>query len=358
MKVVGILGAGQLAQMMALSAKSLDCRFVFLDPSSEACAFPLGEKLLGAYDDSKLLEQLASASDVVTFEFENVPARVVAQLSKHVTCYPPANALEICQDRLKEKQTFERLKIPTTKFFAVNSLEDLKSAVPKLGLPAVLKTRSQGYDGKGQKVIRSEADIVDGWNALGKSPLILEEFIPFEREVSIIAVRSIQGEVKFYSLCENEHHEGILRLTRNLIDDPMQEKAQVAIQKLLADTNYVGVMALEMFQKGNELIANEIAPRVHNSGHWTIEGAETSQFENHLRAVLELPLKSTKSVGHSAMVNCIGEIRHPEKISAIPNAHLHNYGKSFRAGRKVGHVTIQASTRDEVDLALKTLLSH
>ena len=344
---IGILGAGQLAMMMAQAGKSMGHTFTFLDPSPEACAFEYGKKIIAAYDDPKALQQLAENSDVVTFEFENVPAKSVDILSKHVKINPPAVALETSQNRLKEKKLFNSLSIPTTKFHAVNSLEDLKKATQDLGFPTVIKTISQGYDGKGQFVVKNEADIQNAWEKLGKSPLIAEEWIKFEREVSMIGVRNQKGETKFYSICENIHRDGILRLTKNKPNDPQEKNAQNLVQKIMDHFQYVGVMTLEMFQRGQDLLANEIAPRVHNSGHWTIEGAATSQFENHLRAVLELPLGDTKDKGFSAMINCIGEF--PDNIPDSEHTHVHNYKKAPRPGRKIGHITVQSSSQKEIE---------
>lgn len=350
--VVGILGGGQLAQMIAHAGKNLDCQFIFLDPNKDACAFPLGKSLIGAYDDPKLLEKLALESDIVTFEFENVPFQSVEILSKHVQINPNAKALEISQDRLKEKQSFTSLGIPTTLFASVDSLEDLKKGVEIVGLPCVLKTRSQGYDGKGQKVLRTKEDVDVAWKELGGKPLVVEEFIKFSREVSQVAARNPHGDIQFYSISENEHAEGILRLTLNRPNDPAQEQAQSYARKLMEHMNYVGVFALELFQKGGQLLANEMAPRVHNSGHWTIEGAKTSQFENHLRSVLDMPLGETADIGFSAMVNCIGTMPSKDDVAKIPNTHYHAYGKAPRPGRKVGHITIRCSTQAELEKIL------
>lgn len=350
--IVGILGGGQLAQMIAYAGKQLDCEFIFLDPNKDACAFPLGKSLIGAYNDPKLLEQLAQQSDIVTFEFENVPFQSVEILSQHVQIHPNAKGLEISQDRLKEKQAFTSLGIPTTMFASVDSLEDLKKGVDLVGLPAVVKTRSQGYDGKGQKVIRTKEDIDIAWKELGNKPLIIEEFIKFGREVSQVAARNPHGDIQFYSIAENEHAEGILRLTVNRPNDSAEETAQSYVRKLMEHMNYVGVFALEMFQKGGELLANEMAPRVHNSGHWTIEGAKTSQFENHLRAIMDMPLGKTTDLGFSAMVNCIGKMPDAQDVAKIPNAYYHAYGKDSRPGRKVGHITIQCKTKEELEKIL------
>lgn len=340
---IGILGGGQLAQMLAKSGQRLGYNFSFLDPSSTACAFSLGNALHGSYSDPKLLKELAENSDIITFEFENVPHAALEILSGKAKIFPPSKALEISQDRWKEKKMFQELGIPTTSFARVDRLEDLREQSGKIGFPCVLKTRSEGYDGKGQMVLRKPDDIDSAWKNLGNRPLILENFITFDREVSIIAVRNQKGEIRFYDLCQNEHAEGILRFTFNVPNDLQFEKAKGHMEKLLRALDYVGVLTLEMFEKAGELLANEMAPRVHNSGHWTIEGAETSQFENHLRAISGTSLGSTKSKGFSAMANLIGKIPAPSLIQNLQGVHEHVYGKEPRPGRKLGHLTICVS---------------
>lgn len=353
--IVGIVGAGQLARMLALAGSPLGLRFVFLDPATDACAAPLGEHLCGDYGDEALLAELARRADVVTYEFENVPETSIEFLSGHVPVFPGGEALAVARDRLREKNLFARLGIPTPPFAAVDSLADLKCAVDRIGLPAVLKTRSLGYDGKGQAVLRQTGDIETAWARLGGAPLILEGFVNFRREVSVIGVRGRDGGTAFYPLAENVHHEGILRHSRACPSDPFQVCAQEYLSALFDDLAYVGVLALELFQVGDALIANEMAPRVHNSGHWTIEGAETSQFENHLRAILGFPLGSTRAVEHSAMVNFIGALPDPASVLAMDGAHLHAYGKPARPGRKVGHATLRAQDEDSLRAALLRL---
>lgn len=352
---IGIVGAGQLARMIALAGYPLGLKFLFLDPSAEACAAPLGQLLQGDYDDPALLERLAAEAGVVTYEFENVPAASIAYLEGHCPVYPNSRSLATARDRLNEKQLLGSLGITTAPYAVVDSLDDLKQAVAEIGLPAILKTRTLGYDGKGQAVLREEADIDSAWAQLGGVPLILEGFVRFEREVSIIAVRSRSGECRFYPLAENTHRDGILHLSLSRPGDPMQALAESHARKLLQELDYVGVLALEMFQAGDQLIANEMAPRVHNSGHWTIEGAETSQFENHLRAILDLPLGSTEARGYAAMLNFIGDL--PDRRAVLSSgAHLHLYDKSARSGRKVAHATICAESEAELNSALQALL--
>jgi 5-(carboxyamino)imidazole ribonucleotide synthase len=341
---VGILGAGQLARMIALAGYPLGVEFIFLDPSADACANKLGEHLLGDYNDPDLLAQLTERADVVTYEFENVPAKTAEFLATHTQVHPAPKALAVAQDRLVEKTFFNDIGISTPAYAAVNSLADLEQVMSDIGYPAILKSRTQGYDGKGQSVLKSPDDLAAAWELLQGVPAIVEGFVPFDREVSIIAVRNVSGAVVFYPLSENIHRNGILRVAQCCIDDPMQAQAESYASQLLTALNYVGVLALELFEVNGKLIANEFAPRVHNSGHWTIEGAQTSQFENHLRAILDLPLGSTAPVGKAAMVNFIGGLPRTETILGIDNAHLHLYDKAPRKGRKVAHATICAAT--------------
>ena len=356
MTTVGIVGAGQLARMLALAGLPLGLRFVLLDPAPDACGAVLGEHLCRNFDDPQALDRLASKCDVVTYEFENVPASAMARLAQQVPVYPNPQALAISRDRLTEKTLLRELDIPVPPFQAVDSLEDLERAVATLGLPAVLKTRTLGYDGKGQFVLRSREEIHVGWAQLGRVPLILERFVPFDREISMLGVRDRDGATMFYPVTENVHREGILRLSRCKPDDTMQDRAQDYAGRLLDRLDYVGVMALELFCVGADLMANEMAPRVHNSGHWTIEGAQTSQFENHMRAVAGLPLGSTAPVGHAAMVNFIGDSPIAANVLTIPDSHLHLYGKSSREGRKVGHATIRSGTQTALESSIEQLL--
>jgi 5-(carboxyamino)imidazole ribonucleotide synthase len=328
--------------MLALAAHPLGIEVSCLDPASDACAAPVCEHLVGAYDDARLLDELADRVDAVTYEFENVPAESVRVLTGRTSIQPGAAALANAQDRLLEKRLFRTHGIPTPEFAPVDSPGDLREAVSALGLPAVLKTRRLGYDGKGQAVLRGSDDLTDAWQRLGEVPCILESFVAFQREVSMVAVRGSDASVLFYPLSENTHRDGILRLAVSRPSDPAQQTAEELAARLLEALDYVGVVALELFQTEYALLANEFAPRVHNSGHWTIEGAETSQFENHVRAVAGLPLGSTAPVGHAAMVNFIGDVPDAAELLRLPNTHLHMYGKSPRPGRKVGHATVRA----------------
>ncbi|HEY8097330.1 MAG TPA: 5-(carboxyamino)imidazole ribonucleotide synthase [Methylobacter sp.] len=352
---VGVLGAGQLARMIALAGIPLGLEFIFLDPSADACANRLGEPLIGDYNDPALLAQLAERADVVTYEFENVPAEVAEFLTSHTQVHPSPKALAVAQDRLVEKTFFHDIGIPTPDYAAVDSLESLQHAMTTIGYPAILKSRTQGYDGKGQSLLKSADDLTGAWELLQGVPAVVEAFVPFNREVSIIAVRSVSGEIVFYPLSENLHRGGILRVSECRADDPMQQQAESYVSRLLEALDYVGVLALELFEIDGQLLVNEFAPRVHNSGHWTIEGAETSQFENHLRAILDLPLGSTAPVGNAAMVNFIGGLPKTEELLAIPHAHLHLYDKAPRKGRKVAHATVRAENQQQLSELVKQL---
>lgn len=357
---IGVLGGGQLGRMIALAGYTLGQRFVFLDPGAESSAGHVGQLRVGAYDDEERLSELARKSDVVTYEFENVPVGSARFLNELVRVYPPPRALEVSQDRLDEKNFFASLGIPTAGFAPISSRADLDAAVLSLGLPAVLKTRRFGYDGKGQWVLRDKGDVARAWEALGAASLVLEAFVPFEREMSILAVRNTRGETRFWPLVENEHRDGILRVSYPKSDawtPELQAKAEEHAGRVLAELDYVGVLAIELFVTGTDLVANEMAPRVHNSGHWTTEGSETSQFENHVRAILGMPLGSTRMIGCSAMINAIGKLPPRDEVLAIEGAHLHAYGKDGAPGRKVGHVNVRAETRRELYEKVDKLLA-
>jgi 5-(carboxyamino)imidazole ribonucleotide synthase len=330
--------------MLGLAGRSMGLELQFLDPTAGSPAAAVGELVVAGYEDESALERLAT-SEVVTFEFENVPVSAIKSLEQRCAVFPGSRALEVAQDRLHEKTCFRALGIGTPPFEAVDTWEQLQAALVRVGLPAVLKTRRFGYDGKGQAVLRTEADAKEAFDRLGGSPLILEGFVRFQRELSIIAVRSRSGEVATYPLVQNHHEGGILRKTlapAPAVSDSLQADARAYVEKVLQHLDYVGVLALELFDCDGRLLANEIAPRVHNTGHFSIEGARTSQFENHLRAILGLPLGSTEIPEPCAMLNLIGRSVDPRAVLEVPDAHLHWYGKEPRPNRKVGHITVRA----------------
>ncbi|WLD58216.1 5-(carboxyamino)imidazole ribonucleotide synthase [Salinispirillum sp. LH 10-3-1] len=342
-KTLGIVGAGQLGRMMALAAAPLNIRCVFLDPARDACASAYGDQLVADYDDLEAATVLAGQADAATFEFENVPPSTVAAIAEQIPAYPPALALATSRDRWLEKSMFQRLNIPIPPIARVDSQSALVAAVQDIGLPAVLKTRTMGYDGKGQKVLRHAADLENAVAELGNVPLILEGFIAFDDELSCVAVRSADGDFKCYDLVLNEHQDGILYRSAPQATHSLQGHAADYVKRVMEELQYVGVMAFEFFRLGDSLMANEIAPRVHNSGHWTIEGAETSQFENHVRAVCGLPLGDVATRGAVTMLNVFGG--HPDigGLLRLPGVHWHDYDKAPRPGRKLGHVTVTAA---------------
>jgi 5-(carboxyamino)imidazole ribonucleotide synthase len=342
---IGVLGGGQLGRMLALAGYPLGLHFRMFDPHPGSPAGHLAELLTGEYDDVDALAWFADGCDVITYEFENVPREAAEYLTRYAPVYPPPMALYTAQDRLREKETFLRLGIPTPVFDSVDSRVELNNAVERFGLPGVLKTRRFGYDGKGQHVLRTEDDVAAAWAAMEGAALIFEGFVPFTRELSLVAVRGRDGATAFYPLVENLHRDGILRRTLAPAPDltpDLQAEAEDHLARLMDALDYVGVLTVEFFEHEERLIANEMAPRVHNSGHWTIDGAVTSQFENHLRALCEFPLGPTEARGNVAMLNLIGTAPDPETVLAIPDAHLHLYGKSPRPGRKLGHITVVA----------------
>ncbi len=360
MKNIGLLGGGQLGRMLALAGYPLGLRFRTLDPSPETPAGHLTDLYIGHYENEETLESFAKGLELVTYEFENVPITTSEYLEKTTNVYPPTKALEISQERLKEKRFFSELGIPTNKFYAIDSKEDIFKAAEETGFPAVLKTRRFGYDGKGQKVVDNPDEALEFYEAVKNAPLIMESFVKFERELSIIGVRNVSGDTAFYPLVENDHRNGILFMTTapaGNVEEDLQKAAEAYAEKALNALNYVGVLAIEFFEDRGSLIANEMAPRVHNSGHWTIEGAETSQFENHLRAILDMPLGDTTAVGHSAMINLIGEIPDVKKILQMQDVHLHLYDKEARPSRKLGHVTVWMQDKQSVDDQVRKLLS-
>jgi 5-(carboxyamino)imidazole ribonucleotide synthase len=354
---IGIIGAGQLGRMLALAGYPLGQRFVFVDADEDAPGAQVGRMIHGRFDDRAALAALAASVDVVTFDVENVPQEAAEAVAAMVPFYPPPAALGAGQDRYDEKQLFRALGIPTAPFERVDSQQALVSAARQIGFPSILKTRRLGYDGRGQRRLQSEADLAGAFDELGGVPAILEGFVDFSRELSLIGVRGRDGRTAFWPLAENVHVDGMLRETRAPWDDPaVQGEAERHVGALLERFEYVGVLTVEFFQAGGVLLANEMAPRVHNSGHWTIEGAETSQFENHVRAIIGLPLGSTAPTGHAGMVNFIGRLPPLADALEIEGAHFHDYGKTARPGRKLGHCTVVRPTPEARDAALERLL--
>ncbi len=351
---VAILGGGQLARMLAIAAHRLGIEPWVVDPSSEAPAAPVARHVLGDLDDPRSWEAIAHC-DVATAEIDHAPDAALAWLSDRMPVRPGPRAFSVAGDRLAEKRLFGELGIDTAPWAQVDSLEDLRSALDRIGLPAILKLRCEGYDGKGQRVIRSADEAPAAWQSLGGRPAIVEGRVEFDREVSVLAARGVDGDVRFWSPVENRHEAGILRLSRPLAPEQtgfFGHAGRRFVGSILDALDYVGVLAVEFFEVGGRLVANELACRVHNSGHWTEEGAETSQFENHVRAITGLPLGSTRLLGPTAMVNLIGTKASPEYWHTVAGARLHWYGKRPAPGRKVGHVTLRTATPEDLDAIL------
>lgn len=340
---IGILGGGQLGRMLALAGIPLGQKFIFLDPTPDACAAMLGQHIQGKLTDSAAVEKFAAMVDVVTFESENIPVECIDLLEKRgILVSPSKEALRATQDRLEEKRLCESLGIPTAQFAAIDS-QNVQMAAQQLGYPCILKTRRMGYDGKGQLRLTSEADLPQAQALVSKQPCILEQFVRFEREVCIIATRSEDGTIVYYPLTENVHRNGILDVSRAPANAPtdLERQARSIAERLLTHFAYIGTLAVECFvMSDGRLLLNEIAPRVHNSAHWTIEGAHTSQFENHVRALSGMPLGSAAARGYSAMINFIGTKPDIRELLKLEGAHIHLYGKEERPLRKIGHVTI------------------
>jgi 5-(carboxyamino)imidazole ribonucleotide synthase len=359
--VLGILGGGQLARMLALAAAPLGAQALVVDSSADACAGQVAPLVVADWTDYAALEAFAAQVDVVTFDFENVPAETARWLAQRVAVFPAPQALAVAQDRLAEKTLFRECGLPTPAFMTVDTREQLDQALAVVGAPAILKTRRLGYDGKGQFRLRALADADAAWAALGaqgsKHGLILEAFVPFERELSVLAVRSRDGDFRTWPLTRNWHTDGVLSMSLAPAPDieVLQRRATALARTLAERLDYVGVFALELFVKDGELLGNEMAPRVHNSGHWTIEGAHTSQFENHVRAVLGLPLGDTGARCVSSMFNWIGELPDMAPVLRAVDAHWHDYGKQARPGRKVGHATVCAPDAGQLGARLAAM---
>lgn len=346
---IGVLGGGQLGRMLALAAHPLGIECLFLDPAEQSCAVAVGRRLRADFTDEAVLDALADATGTVTLEFENVPLAALDYLDSRCVLRPARASLETAQDRLLEKRCFEALGIPVAPWMPVEDASALRDAVDQIGTPCVLKTRSMGYDGKGQVMLGAETDLESAWERIGARPAIVEARVALAREVSCIVARAGDGALAVYPLSENLHENGILRASRPRPDDPLAAAASDYTRRLVEKLDHVGVLALEFFVSSDgELLANEFAPRVHNSGHWSIEGATCSQFENHMRAVAGLPLGDTALRGASAMINLIGALPPASAVLEIPGAHLHHYGKAPRPDRKLGHITITADDASQL----------
>jgi 5-(carboxyamino)imidazole ribonucleotide synthase len=346
---VGVLGGGQLGRMLGLAGIPLGFSFLFLDPAPDACAGATGGLLEARFDDQEAAQRLAREVDMATFDFENVPQATAEAFEEIRPLFPGSNALGAAQDRLVEKDLLRSLGAGLPPYHPVASRIELLEGLESLGYPAVLKTRRFGYDGKGQAVLRDGEDLERAWQQLGDAPLILEAFVPFEAECSLIGVRGRDGATRFWPLTRNVHDNGILALSLpGVFGAELQRKAEAIMAGLMDHLAYVGVLTIEFFLKGGELLFNEFAPRVHNSGHWTIDGAACSQFENHLRAIAGLPLGDTGMVSPSLMFNWIGSTPAPGEALQIPGLHWHDYGKQARPGRKIGHATLTAASMDDL----------
>jgi len=358
---IGVLGAGQLGRMLALSAYPLGHQMRFLALSEEDPSSLLGKTFIHN-NNPEMVSNFADSSDIVTYESENTDVTIVNEISKNTKVYPSDKSLYISQHRGREKALLDTLKIPCAPYQMVNSLDDLKSAIKNIGIPSILKTATDGYDGKGQFLIKSESQIDEAWEKMSGVDAILEGFINFKRELSLIAVRGIDGSLEYYPLVENSHHEGILRQTlapAQNISVSLQNKAEEYMSSLLKEIKHIGVLTIELFESDDGLLVNEIAPRVHNSGHWTIEGAQTSQFENHIRAITESPLgQTTMTSKFSAMINIIGVHGPIQKVLKTKNAHLHLYNKAERTGRKLGHITLTSNSIDELNKTIDSLKEY
>lgn len=353
---IGILGAGQLARMLALACYPLGVRALCLSPTSNACASQVTTTFITDFTDWKKLEKFAAEVDIITYETENIPIETIQFLEDKCPIYPPPLALYTAQDRLKEKTLFSTLGIPCAPYKEVDNLEQISSFLKDHQYPCILKTRKMGYDGKGQFQIKSHESLAPLEKQLKKGEYIIEKMINFERELSLICARDSKGELIFYPLVENIHHQGILQYSKApFFDERLNKMAQEYAARILNYFNYVGVFTLELFQRGEHLLANEMAPRVHNSGHWTIEGAQTSQFENHLRAILNLPLGSVELYGNCYLFNLLGKEPSLEACLRIPGVHYHTYGKEPVVGRKLGHLTYIASDKIDCTEFLKTI---
>lgn len=352
---IGILGAGQLSRMLALAGIPLGCQFSFYDPKATACVTGLGESFQGDYTDFNALDRFLEKPQVITYENENIPLETLQYLlKKGMDVHPSMGAIEVMQDRLLEKNFLTQLGIPTAEYRPVNNKDELMHIVEAFSFPAIIKRRTQGYDGKGQVLLKCMEDV----NSVDEDQLtngIVEQFVNFDREISLVGCRDKQGHYAFYDVCENVHNNGILYKTINVQNDPMHQEAKTYLTRIMDTLEYVGVCTAEFFVSGDRLIANELAPRVHNTGHWTIEGAVISQFENHLRCIAGYPLGDASSVGDFSMYNILGAFPKREALLSHHSIHVHDYQKAPKANRKIGHISF--AKNEAVDAAVVDLLS-
>jgi len=354
---VGIIGSGQLSRMLALSGIPLGLEFSFYDPKQSCLIENVGTVTHFPYDDFAALKQFTDDVDVITYENENIPVEALSYVADYKPVYPGLEPLRIMQDRLLEKNYFKQIEIPTTRYFEVNDRDSLMELSDELHFPILIKKRRSGYDGKGQVVVR-DTDQLEKVNDGQCHDVIIEEFVNYDREISIIACRDMNGKFVFYDICENLHKNGILVRTSNQINDPMFDRAKEYLSRIMNALDYVGVCTLELFEADNGLLANELAPRVHNSGHWTIEGAVTSQFENHLRSILGWPLGETTSNDEFVMYNLLTKISDKQRILGYQGVHLHDYVKKSIKGRKVGHITMLRKQAEKISTEIERLLSN
>ncbi|MGF1572437.1 MAG: 5-(carboxyamino)imidazole ribonucleotide synthase [Sumerlaeia bacterium] len=352
-KLIGILGGGQLGQMLALAGIPLGLKFRVWDPAKDCCARLCAEHICAPYDDPTAIEQFAEGLDLITYEFENVPTQTLAALEKRLPIHPSRKALAVSQDRLAEKDFFYNANIPVTEYYEVNSAEDLALAMGAMKGPSILKSRRFGYDGKGQLRISGDENPADAWAAFGNQAAVLERMLTFEREVSCLGAGNTLHEFACYPLFENVHQHGILKRTTTpaAVSPKLEKQAQEILAYTLKELDYFGLLTIEFFVVEGKLVVNEMAPRVHNSGHLTLEAFPTSQFEQHLRAICGLPLGNVELRSPAVMINCIGKLPPLNAVLKIPRAAYHDYGKLPRDGRKVGHITLTADTLED---AVKT----
>lgn len=342
--------------MLGTAAVPLNLATVFLDPSPSACAAVVGDAVVGEFNDPAALDALAKQCDVITYEFENVDVAELRRIAKRVPIVPCIEAVRISQQRHVEKAFFESLGLNVAPWGFAETAAELPGALARSGLPAIVKTDRLGYDGKGQRRVQTDAEIADAFTAMGEVPVCVEGWVPFDYEVSIIGTRAVDGSELVYALTENRHRDGILAQSRTLGGQTaIEAAAQQAFQRTVRQLDYVGTLAIEFFVVGNELVVNEFAPRVHNSGHWTLDGAQTSQFANHMRAVAGLPLGDPALRGAAGMQNFIGAMPDSAAVLGVPGTALHAYGKTSRAGRKVGHANVVMTTPGDRDKSLETL---